>query len=96
MKEEQVARDYKTISEDYTWDGSIFSEEPDRVALLKYIINERLNQVDRTIIILYADCQSYRKLGKRLGLSHTTMRTEVQRIKKQILKIYEELKQQQV
>lgn len=94
MNEKEVARDYKTIAEDYAWDGSIFSEEPEKVALLKYILQERLSQVDRTLIILYADCQSYRKLGRRLGLSHTTVRAEILRIRAEILDIYNELKEQ--
>ncbi len=93
MAAEDAARDYKSIREDYTWDPDIFNDEPERVSLVKYIINRRLNEVDRTLIILYADCQSYRKLGKRLGLSHTTIRNEIQRIKAHILEEYERLKQ---
>ena len=94
MNEKEVARDYKTIREDYTFNPDIFNDEPEKVARVKYIINKRLNQVDRTLIILYADCQSYRKLGKRLGLSHTTIRGEIMRIKAEILRIYNELKEQ--
>jgi hypothetical protein len=45
--------------------------------------------VDKTLILLYTDCQSYRKLGHRLGLSHMTCRKEVIRIKNIILKEYE-------
>ena len=94
MNEKEIVRDYKTIREDYTFNPDIFNDEPEKVARVKYIINKRLNQVDRTLIILYADCQSYRKLGKRLGLSHTTIRGEIMRIKAEILRIYNELKEQ--
>ena len=94
MDEKEVVKDYKTIREDYTWNPDIFNDEPEKVRLIKYIINKRLNQVDRTLIILYADCQSYRKLGERLSLSHTTIRGEIMRIKAEILRIYNELKEQ--
>lgn len=94
MDEKEVVKDYKTIREDYTWNPDIFNDEPEKVRLTKYIINKRLNQVDRTLIILYADCQSYRKLGERLSLSHTTIRGEIMRIKAEILRLYNELKEQ--
>lgn len=94
MDEKEVVKDYKTIREDYTWNPDIFNDEPEKVRLTKYIINKRLNQVDRTLIILYADCQSYRKLGERLSLSHTTIRGEIMRIKGEILRLYNELKEQ--
>lgn len=93
MDEKEIVKDYKTIREDYTFNPDIFNDEPERIARVKYIINCRLNQVDRTLIILYADCQSYRKLGKRLGLSHTTIRCEIMRIKAEILRIYKELEE---
>ena len=94
MDEKEVVKDYKTIREDYTFNPDIFNDEPERIARVKYIINHRLNQVDRTLIILYADCQSYRKLGERLSLSHTTIRGEIMRIKAEILRLYNELKEQ--
>lgn len=91
MAEKDAARDYKEIRQDYAFDPDIMNDEPERVARVKYIVNNRLNQVDRTLIILYADCQSYRKLGKRLGLSHTTVAQEINRIKAEIRRIYDEL-----
>lgn len=91
MEEESIIRDYKEIREDYTFDPSIFSMENERVAAVKWIIQNRLTQVERTIILLYADCQSYRKLGKRLGISHSTCRTIVQNISKKILQEYEHI-----
>lgn len=95
MAEKDAARDYMQIRQDYAFDPDIMNDEPERVARVKYIVNNRLNQVDRTLIILYADCQSYRKLGKRLGLSHTTVAQEINRIKAEIRRIYNELKQQE-
>lgn len=91
MKDKEIARDYKSIREDYRWDGSIFSQEPDRTARIKWIIDNRLTEVERILILLYVDCQSYRKLGKRLGLSHQTCAKEVRRIRTKILDEYAKL-----
>lgn len=48
--------------------------------------------MDRTLILLYADCLSLRKLGKRLGLSHTCVAKEIRRIRETILTQYETIK----
>lgn len=68
------------------------SEDEDRVAKIKYIINNKLTQVEKTIILLYVDYLSYRKLGKRMGFSHMTMYEEIKRIKAKILSEYDKLK----
>lgn len=86
--EREIVKDYREIKEDYAWHPDIFTKDDERVSRIKEIINTKLSLVDKTIILLYADCQSYRKLGKRLGVSHMTIRTECQRIKKIILEEY--------
>ena len=91
MKDNEIARDYKSIREDYRFDASIFTEEPDRTARVKWIIDNRLTDVERILILLYVDCQSFRKLGKRLGLSHQTCAKEGRRIKEKILQEYSKL-----
>lgn len=83
--EREIVRDYREIKEEYAWHPDIFTKDDERVAKVKEIINTKLSVIDKTIIVLYADCQSYRKLGKRLGVSHMTIRRECQRIKKIIL-----------
>ena len=83
--EREIVRDYREIKEEYAWHPNIFTKDDERVGKVKEIINTKLSVIDKTIIILYADCQSYRKLGKRLGVSHMTIRREIQRIKKIIL-----------
>lgn len=93
--EHGLVRDYKEIRSEYAFDPSVFNDEAERVRLLKQIIAERLNAVDRTIILLYADCQSFRKLGARMRLSHMTVRREVLRIRAEILEYYNEMQTQQ-
>lgn len=84
----EAARDYMDIKEDYTYDPSIFNEEDRRLRIVKDIINNRLSQVDKVIVLLYIDCLSYRKLAAKLGVAPMTAHKEVQRIKKIILEEY--------
>jgi DNA-directed RNA polymerase specialized sigma24 family protein len=88
METKEIIRDFKEIKEDYKYNPDIMNPDDERVSKLKEIINTRLSVVDKTLILLYVDCQSYRKLGKRLGLSHMTCRREIVRIKQIILKEY--------
>lgn len=87
--EREVVSEFRKIRQDYTYNPDIMNEEDERLTRLKKIIDQKLSLADKTIILLYVDCQSYRKLGKRLGVSHMTIRREVQRIKNIILKEYE-------
>lgn len=84
----EVVKEFRQINEDYKFNPDIMNPDDPRVARLKEIIDRRLSQVDRTIILLYTDCLSYRKLGKKMNLSHMTIRREVIRIKKIILEEY--------
>ena len=89
--ENEVVKEYRAIKQDYAYDSDIMSKDDERVAKIKNIIDTKLSLVDKTIILLYADCQSYRKLAKKMNLSHMTLRREVIRIKNIILKEYENL-----
>ena len=87
--EREVVSEFRKIRQEYTYNPDIMNEEDERLTRVKKIIDQKLSLADKTIILLYVDCQSYRKLGKRLGISHMTLRREVQRIKNIILKEYE-------
>ena len=88
MKENEVVKEYRQIKEDYKFNPDIMCTDDPRVSRIKEIIDTKLSQVDKTIILLYVDCQSYRKLGRKMNLSHMTVRREVIRIKKLILEEY--------
>lgn len=88
MKENEVVKEYRQIKEDYKFNPDIMCPDDQRVARIKEIIEKKLSQVDRTIILLYCDCLSYRKLGRKMKLSHMTIRREIIRIKKIILEEY--------
>ena len=85
----EVVKEYRQIKQEYAFDPSIYNPDEPRVARLKEIIETKLSQADRTILLLYVDCQSLRKLGKKLNLSHMTCRREILRIKKIVLDEYE-------
>ena len=86
--EREVVSEFRKIRQDYTYNPDIMNEEDERLTRVKKIIDTKLSLADKTISLLYVDCQSYRKLGARLGVSHMTLRREVQRIKNIILKEY--------
>ena len=94
MKVNEIIRDFKEIKEDYKFSDDIMCNEDERIHRIKEIINTKLSIVDKTLILLYTDCQSYRKLGQRLGLSHMTCRKEIMRIKAIILKEYGKMKEE--
>lgn len=85
----EIVRDFRDIKDDYRYHPDIMNPDDDNVSKLKEIINTKLSIVDKTLILLYVDCLSYRKLGKRLGLSHMTCRKEIIRIKNIILTEFE-------
>ena len=87
--ERELVSEFRKIRQDYTYNPDIMNEEDERLTRVKKIIDTKLSLADKTIILLYVDCQSYRKLGARLGVSHMTIRREVQRIKNIIMKEYE-------
>ena len=89
--ENEVVKEFRHIKEEYAYNPDIMCPDDPRVSKLKEIIDTKLSQVDRTIILLYCDCLSYRKLGEKMRLSHMTIRKEVIRIKRIILKEYENL-----
>lgn len=91
MKTNEVIAEFRKIKQDYIYDPDIMCEDDPRFSRIKEIIDTKLSLADKTIILLYVDCQSYRKLGVRLGVSHMTIRREVQRIKKIILEEYEKV-----
>lgn len=88
---ETLVRDYKSIKEDYQYNSDIFTQDEERVAKVKYIIDNILSPADKIIILLYADCGSLRKLGQRMGMSHMTLQKQVVRIKNIIINEYGKL-----
>lgn len=74
---------------DYKYSDDIFNEDDVRVRLLKYIINNNLNDVEKRLIILYIDTQSFRKVAKELNISVSTCYNYINRIKRKIILLYD-------
>ena len=71
----------KKIEEEYMGD---FLKDDDRIFRIKQIINE-LDDLDRAILIVYADEGSMAKAGKKFNVSAATIYTNIKRIR-QIIK----------
>lgn len=65
------------------YDSDIFIDD-DRMYKIKQIINE-LDDLDRSILIMYADEGSMAKAGKKFNVSAATIYTNIKRIR-QIIK----------
>lgn len=91
MTPKELATHFRDVAKDYRYDPSIFCNEPEKVRLVKKIIDERLEDWERVVIILYADCGSLRKLAERFGMSHTTLAGFVREIKAKILDEYNKM-----
>ena len=78
----------KEILEDYQPSDDIFNEEDELIDKLKHIIYLKLNEVDKRIILMYAELKSLRKLGLELGISVSSAWIKINEIRD---KIYKEL-----
>ena len=78
----------KEILEDYQPSYDIFNEEDELIDKLKHIIYFKLNEVDKRIILMYAELKSLRKLGLELGISVSSAWIKINEIRD---KIYKEL-----
>ena len=67
----------KKIEEEYIGD---FLKDDDRIFRLKQIIDE-LDDLDKAILIVYADEQSMAKAGKKFNVSAATIYTNIKRIR---------------
>lgn len=77
----KLLRTFADIAKDYTYDPSIFNEEPEKIRRAKQVIMLELNPVDRILFLMYLDCGSLRRLGEVFGVSYVTMHKEIKRIK---------------
>lgn len=74
----------KELYEDYKMDNDIFSEEPELVSRIKTILWNDLNEIDRIILLCYAETASLQKLAKEMHVSRTAIHSRIKAIKKQI------------
>ena len=81
-----TSEELKKILADYEYNPDILSDEDERTIKIKYALT-KLPLADRIIFCLQTDIQSFRKVGKILGVSYTLVFNEFKRIKKEIINI---------
>lgn len=74
----------KDLKEKYKYKEPSIFEEDSTYSISTYVIEHHLNSIDRTLIYLYAEAGSLRRLGEMLGCSHQSVRNEILRIKTDI------------
>lgn len=79
MDKEQLKKDLKRLKQEYNFELDEFAE--DRGLLLAF--NE-LEIIEQTILLLYAEHQSYRKVAKLLNISHQAIKNEIDNIRNKI------------
>ena len=72
------------IMNDYKPNYDIFREDDDKMTQLKESVM-KLADADRIIFIMYCELGSLRKVGKMLGISHTSAYKVIKKIKENIL-----------
>lgn len=73
------------IIKEYAPSTDIFQTDTEITRKIKVIIQERLTEPERRIILMYADTASCEKVGKALGVSTTTAWLYIKKIKNKIL-----------
>lgn len=86
MKNEPI--NIKEILDEYKPDNDIFTDEDYKLNKLKNIVYNNLNEVDRRIILMYAESGSLRQLGKELGVCASTALNKINEIRKKIYDKY--------
>lgn len=80
----QINDSYPVVRQDLMHDAGIFSDEEMRTRVLRSYIKNNLTLPEQTIILLYAEYASSRKVAQILGIPRTTMQREINRIKNKI------------
>lgn len=80
--------DLNKLYDEYAIDKDVFNEESQKVKVLKDIIFNNLNELDKRIILLYAEEGSMRRVAKHLGVSVATAYHTISRIRDKILEEY--------
>lgn len=73
----------RAIMKEYEYDDDVMNDEDERVRKVKRAMT-KLQMADRIIFCLYMELGASRKVGMVLGVSHSTILKEVNRIKREI------------
>lgn len=73
------------------FNNNVKYSDVDDIELYKYVILNKLNEVDRRIILLYAECGNLRDTAKYLGVSFTKLSYVIRNIRRKINKHIQKL-----
>ena len=73
----------KEVIDEYKPDYDIMSEDNEEMRILKESIMN-LPTANRIIFLLYSELASYRKVAKKLGVSHTIIYKQIKKIREDI------------
>ncbi len=74
----------RAIMEEYQYDPDIMCDDDERVLKAKRALT-KIALPDRIIFCIYLDLGASRKVGELLGVSHSTILKEINRIRKEII-----------
>lgn len=76
--------EFKNMLEDYAPDDDIFSEEDEDINRLKHIVYDELDEVDKRVLLMYAELGTLEKVGKELGVSRASACLKIKEIRNKI------------
>ena len=76
--------EFKNMLEDYAPDDDIFSEEDEDINRLKHIVYDELDEVDKRVLLMYAELGTLEKVGKELGVSRASACLRIKQIRERI------------
>lgn len=79
-----IIKNYRRNRADYAFDASIFCKDDELVWKVKYILDKKLTDAEKSFILFYAEAKSYRKMAEVMKVSHMTIKREVARIREKI------------
>ena len=85
-----LTSDDQQLLQEYTHNNTIWSEDSDRVAKLKFIITHYLTETERLIWCKYLDYNlNVNKLAKEMRVKAPTLRYYIKKISKKIQHYYD-------
>lgn len=84
MNGEISSSELKSILAQWDYDDDIMCEEDERTRSVKWALSQ-IPPADKVIFCLWLETGASRKVGKILGVSHSTVLKEIKRIKNNIL-----------
>jgi predicted DNA-binding protein (UPF0251 family) len=73
------------LEETYKFDPSIFNQDDDTVRKIKYVIENKLSETERRIILVYTHIGNIRDTASVFKVSPTTIWNQINNIRKKII-----------